>query len=395
MTSSRYTSQVSCYRLISRRIADEPPTRLVVVLVWLLALLGSFVYLSQTLARPSDQQLGDWLINFQGGVVRRGFLGEVLLRFGLDSDGLVITVLILQISSYLVVTAAATKLYSRTHRNWAWFGLILSPAFIAFSVLQQGAGFRKEVMGLAAVALAAVAGQSTSRLWARSLWVAAVSVFVVAVLAHESNLVAGIALLWLLRQGRANLLSHRFVITSVATLTASSLLSVVMSLRFPGTPATTGGICNSLSDVGFTRDICSGAIKAVGIPLPTMTELLWHQLYPMYLWYLPFLALALLPIVMVGFPRRHLLVVAAVLAAALPLFIISIDYGRWISLVASILSLLALSSQESMKEFRIPFAPLFWTLFVVSWSPTLVEYPLRQTSWVTLVFDGFRSLIGM
>ena len=115
----------------------------------------------------------------------------------------------------------------------------------------------------------------------------------------------------------------------------------------------------------------------------------------MYWWYLAFLILAIWPIAATGFARSHLFITAAVLTSVLPLFAVSIDYGRWISLMASILSLVALTVTEAMKEWRIPSAPIVWVLYVITWSPTLVEYPLGQTSWVTLVVDGFRSWTGM
>ena len=58
----------------------------------------------------SDWQYADWLINYQGGFIRRGFIGEILFKtqnfLSLDLDVLVLYFVILL---YFVLTIALIK----------------------------------------------------------------------------------------------------------------------------------------------------------------------------------------------------------------------------------------------------------------------------------------------
>ena len=52
------------------------------VIIFLLSVL----FLSQKFLYPSDWTTSEWLINYQGGFVRRGFIGEIIYKIHEFSD---------------------------------------------------------------------------------------------------------------------------------------------------------------------------------------------------------------------------------------------------------------------------------------------------------------------
>lgn len=85
---------------------------------------------------------GDWLINYHGGFVRRGLIGELVL----DAARLVHLSPVylaagLSISLYVAVWLSIRELLSRsTWSPWILFAA-LSPATLAFGILDDRAGF--------------------------------------------------------------------------------------------------------------------------------------------------------------------------------------------------------------------------------------------------------------
>ena len=89
--------------------------------------------------------MGDWLINYRGGFVRRGLPGEIALRAGhlLHLSPMHI-VLVLQVLTYVAMFYSVWRLLART--SWsAWvLVMVVSPATLAFQVLDPLAGLRKD-----------------------------------------------------------------------------------------------------------------------------------------------------------------------------------------------------------------------------------------------------------
>ncbi len=98
--------------------------------------------------------LSDWLINYEGGFVRRGLAGEVLYRLGhllhIAPKQLVVPAVLVM---YAVLLLSFRAILRRASWNlWVPF-VVFSPAILAFPVLQSEAGFHKEVFFLATLAL--------------------------------------------------------------------------------------------------------------------------------------------------------------------------------------------------------------------------------------------------
>ncbi len=139
-----------------------------------------------TLHNQRSWTISDWLINYQGGFVRRGFAGEVAYLLGrLLHVSPIYLVVLLYLSLYAILLFAIYRLALLSTWSLWVLALLFSPATLAFPVLDPEAGFRKELLYLAAFSLLVFLLQ---RFHLRSPVVAIyLSVTVtVAVLSHES-----------------------------------------------------------------------------------------------------------------------------------------------------------------------------------------------------------------
>ena len=107
----------------------------------------SFAYILFSSFPPHRWIIGDWLINYHGGVVRRGLPGEIFLQISQTLGiNIVALVVIFQILIYSVFLIKAYKLSINSVASVLTTTLILSPAFILFPILDPQGSFRKEIL---------------------------------------------------------------------------------------------------------------------------------------------------------------------------------------------------------------------------------------------------------
>ena len=102
----------------------------------------------------SDWQYADWLINYQGGFIRRGFIGEILFKIqnflSLDLDILVLYFVILL---YLVLTIVLIKSVKYLENSKIDILIFLSPGFFLYPIMNSEIIGRKEIFLFAILGL--------------------------------------------------------------------------------------------------------------------------------------------------------------------------------------------------------------------------------------------------
>ena len=84
----------------------------------------------------SAWQYVDWLINYQGGFTRRGFLGEIIFQLNKFSTLTIReTILIFQILSYLIYFYLVFKILKNSNIHLVLVFAIFSPIFIKDTVI--------------------------------------------------------------------------------------------------------------------------------------------------------------------------------------------------------------------------------------------------------------------
>ncbi len=95
----------------------------------------------------SDWQYADWLINYQGGFIRRGFIGEILFKIqnflSLDLDILVFNFVALL---YLVLTIVLIKSVKYLENSKIDILIFLSPGFFLYPIMNSEIIGRKEIL---------------------------------------------------------------------------------------------------------------------------------------------------------------------------------------------------------------------------------------------------------
>lgn len=290
-----------------------------------------------------DWIISDWLINYRGGFVRRGFPGQVAYSLSrLLHISPVICVAFFYLSLYAIFFAAARRLALRSSRSIWLLALLFSPATFSFQILHALAGFRKELIYLVALALIAVYLRETQRASV------AVSVYLtiavlVCVLSHESLLfyspyfVAALSL-----AGRSPLVVAR---ECIAPAIAGIVAALWCSMHL-GNAEIARQICSSLG-YNFLHpeglDICGGGaipyLRSTSTMARAATLLVMAQ--DRYLAIFPGFALAaLMPALIESIAlarsgaRRDVLILWACTAVSfcgsIVLFLYAQDWGRWI-----------------------------------------------------------------
>jgi hypothetical protein len=210
---------------------------------------------------PSKFTLDDWLINYEGGFVRRGLIGQVILyiRHVLPVSGLY-PAAVFALVCYSVIFYAAWRLISnRSVDIWVTM-LVMSPVTLAFAVIDNRAWGHKEVLflaGLGGLLLWLMRRKQQGKLL--MLGMALYCPFLI--LCHEPlacflpYYIAAVIV-----TGRS--LKNALKIVAIPMLLTAATLAVV--LRYPGTTATAAKICDSQGDP--SRQLCQGAIAYLGTP---------------------------------------------------------------------------------------------------------------------------------
>ena len=297
--------------------------------------------------------IGDWLINFSGGFVRRGLLGEFILftssLSGVKANNIVSLLQI--IMCLMLCTLIVALLYDRKVGFWYFFWFTY-PGFLAFYIFDKAAVGRKEIILITLFAFWVLYLQKKPKF--SLILIAAIGVgAVLTTLAHElfafyTCYFVFVAYLSYEHDFKTVQFSLIIPIASICTLIALLLFSG--SLNNPE-------ICDRLLNVGAKKEVCKGILS-------------WKETTAAHA-FINFssnfslktlLGFLLIPCVILGpaglviyssNPEKfshYMAIVMALIIFSLPLFFLAIDWGRWVHIHVS---LLLLAFTKILKEDKI------------------------------------------
>lgn len=309
--------------------------------------------------------MGDWLINYHGGFIRRGLTGAFLLgACRLLRLNVFWTLAAVQLGLYITLGVAVWRLVrSSQWPQWMLFALF-SPATLLFPVREFPEAYRKEELLLVGLAWLLLALQRREML----RWLSPVlAVFAGAcVLSHEGLICYfpyGVAALY------AGFRSVRRTLTVAALPLATSLVCFAFSAAHPGNAHLADEVCRG---VGFKQlnplpSACDGAISYLAYDKQHARQMVsslalqrhYFRIYPVVA------LLAALPLLAGGFSlwrapaeRRSLLGIAAAFlisaVGSIPLFVYAFDWNRWIYIHAFCLTLLLLFLTDRQPTLDVP-----------------------------------------
>lgn len=323
-------------------------------------------FLQGTLQGSERWRIGDWLIHWEAGPVRRGLWGEMLIWLTPGGAAQIWTSFVGQSLLLFATGAMVLQLYfARGARALSWLVLLLNPGFLfLFAGLDTGSAFRKELLFFFSF-MCLIQGVRKPQTWAHGWLCASVVAYGIGVMSHELGSLCApffLLVLWQHAHTPQNAqpisLAHPLVAYGGMFL-ALAAGGLIFSSLHPGSAALTTGVCNVLLQRGIDGFMCTGAIDWLKVDSHEAFDKVRED-WPLYRTVYPLLmALSLLPLVLVDWVRRHALVLLACLLALLPLFIFARDWGRWIHLYIFFVTVTVLWV-SGRTEVRIVTVP-WWT----------------------------------
>jgi hypothetical protein len=336
-------------------------TRRVSYLIWPVFLVFVAYYFWNLRGDASDDsyRLGDWLINYSQGFIRRGLIGTILISISDLGVSLIWLVFATQVGFYGLIFFLTQRIYLMRDRGAEWLLLLFSPAFLFFPLYDPWGGFRKEIIVFAAFLILAHA--YARREVSRTAILTSLGLFALAAFSHElTGFTLPFFVVVLLRSNRSGLIDRHLARLSIGLFSAVTVLSVALSRAFAGGAEAAAGICNSVVTRGFDNRICDGAIDWLRVGLSGQIHGV-VEILPRYLPVYPLLAVvAILPLFTSDWLRKNLMVAAIGLGAIAPLFVIALDWGRWLHIYFFFLFVLVLA-ESVWQDVKIRSWPI-WVL---------------------------------
>jgi len=305
-----------------------------------------FVELREGAATSLGFRVGDWLVNYESGFVRRGLLGSPIISaataLGARPEWIVLS---LQAALYALLFVLLFLLARRKRTNVWFLAFLFSPAALLFPLYDEAVIGRKDVLFFVAFALYA---WWMPRPGSRRASAAAFALGAAVTLAHEMFFFFTpyfFAMRLLQAEVRLQADLRRFA--PELSLFCGALVALLLVVTI-GADMHGAAQCAGLLARGFDRDLCSGIME---YPVTTIGESLHETAVTVraehYLRDYPIAAaLAALPLVpFFGSVRRRVsrtaaLGVLAALVFTLPLFALVIDWGRLLNIHAMAISVL-------------------------------------------------------
>lgn len=353
-----------------------PRAVLAILILGISAVLALSFYSSVISSGGNDHQAGDWLISYPDGFIRRGLFGEILLTIGPSGPPLLWLLFAIQVSVYVVIFAFFIRYLIQTSFSWSAIALVCSPAALPFIGWDPLGGFRKEILGFLALVLLAFAREQVGKNRQVVLVVASLLVWTVGVFSWESLafLLPGVGYLLLVDSP----LPWRKPVAAIYT--AIGLLALGASAIWHGGPGTATALCDATTARGLGPQLCTGAFAWMGRGLNDSLASVTQNL-AVHSGYLVVLALAALPIALSPWLRIHWRWAIAALMGILPLFVLGIDYGRWIHILVIELSVCIAVAGKKLVESSL-WNPLSVGLYVSLWGvPHAAPTPSDLAGW--------------
>ena len=316
--------------------------------------------------------IGDWLVNYQGGFVRRGLIGEGIFRLAallaVNPDRVVIS---LQSLSYGTFIWFSFLLLRRQKEIWRYVLLIISPAIFLFQIYVPSGGYRKEILFLALLAFTVWAAKSLSTARFERLFFGLLLLFPALVLSHETMAI-WLPLLLIVYVSQVPLTRKRVAI--VLALCSFSVLALAASLLNRGDATVAAKIAFSLREAGY-MNLKAAIASLASTPAQgfefTKTYIEKGNYFINYPLALLLAGLAFVPVrarlAAIFTPITTFLFCVSLVGTAFVL-VVAADWGRFLDVLVVSLFLLSFLPPEKPA----PFKAALW--LVVLFVPTLFSY---------------------
>ena len=303
-------------------------------------------------------KMGDWLINYQGGMIRRGFLGEIIYQLShLTHINPGLYVVIFQSFFYAVFLFFSYCLLRKQHLLLPYALLIFSPFIFTFQINDLQGGFRKEIIYFAILSFVAWSAKSQDHKKFEPIFYVVLLLYPAVILTHE---MLAIYLPFLLV---AYLLVTTLTpkkILLILILLLPSIISFLIVIHYSGASSQVAKIFDSIATENYP--LSGGAIswldKDTAFGIERVANYLEYQDYVYYFFLLPLAVIAYIPIfdklISIIKNKLSVLLILISLIGSFGLFVVAIDWGRFIYIpLVSIFILSLIPDNRAEKHLYI------------------------------------------
>lgn len=280
-------------------------------------------------------KMGDWLINYQGGIIRRGFTGELshqlYILTGINPG---VYIAFIEFMAYAIFLFFSFKILKSQQLLLPYSFLILSPFLFTFQINDLLGGYRKEILYIATIAFTTYIASTKEDYKFEKIFYILLLIYPFIVLSHEMLV---LFLPYLLAIYVIKLKPNIKQIVTVVSLSIPSIIAFTISLQHSGTTAQIEQIIASLASMDYTVDK-GGAIsflnKSSQYGIQMTIASLKENYYFLYIIPLLIALLAYVPLInkirLLFNNKLALLLILSSIVGTIPLFAVAVDWGRFI-----------------------------------------------------------------
>lgn len=324
-------------------------------------------------------KMGDWLINYQGGIIRRGLLGEVIYQLSYFSNiNPGFYVIVLQVFFYGIFFYFSYLLLKKQLILLPYALLIFSPFIFTFQINDLQGGFRKEIIYFAVLAFIVWSASVKDRKTFEKIFYIILLLYPVIILSHEMFAIF-LPYLLVVYFSISILTKKSFFLISILLL--PSILSFLMATHYSGTSNQVVEIFNSIA--GEDYSIAGGAIswldKDTSFGVQQVVDKIKNDHYFGYIFIALFTIFAYIPIYeklkLIAKNKFSLLLILVSMIGSIGLFIVAIDWGRFIYIHLVSIFLLSLISTQKINNYKEdackhsvnPLIVIFFIIYTLLW----------------------------
>jgi len=323
--------------------------------------------------------IGEWLINYNGGFVRRGLIGQLIVLSKLKGNALLILIFTLQLTLLTIIWVYLMFKLIKFRFSWTSILVVLHPCGLLMISWDQYLLVRKEIMGLSALILLILSFRSFR--YQKIILLASFALYLVSIFSSEVNIFIGPMFLYVLWNNRTK--SQKIIYLFLVLFLISMFIAFFSAINFSGTLAQSVAICHKIQELSLnTETNCSGAVEMIGKSLSEATNQLNANL-PENLLFLIFLIVAIIPILSTDWAAKNKFLIVLTISSISPLFFIAWDYGRWLFLIIIIMSIFYdenPTKESSVKPFLGYFVVIFLLFFGVGHTNNILS-----NGWIAAV----------
>jgi len=308
--------------------------------------------------------IGDWLINYQGGFVRRGLFGQFIYELHLQS-GLQLGLIVMGVhwTFYTIFFYFAARIISNEKEPMSVLLLVISPFIFTYQIHSIEGGFRKEIIYLAALAFLSFTVSQKKKEHAHIPFYIIFSIFPLIILSHE---MLAIFLPYLFALYFICFGHQKKHIITIALFSLPSMAALALAMKFQGGSIIVQAITDSLGENAPSE----GAIKWMGYDSrygfnQVMLSIREHNYFLRYLWCFTLASIAFIPFrsrlkELANHPMS-LLAISSSILGTLALSVIAIDWGRfmYLNLVSIFFVALALTPKTNATNTQQAVTKIF------------------------------------